>query len=88
MSACAVVNTGAGQALSFGQEVAYDCQLGCHVGSNWSRKCFSRRCQKNGMFNGDLERNSESAYFGHPGELGMNRTTMDKQAGELEMAKR
>ena len=34
VSACAVVNTGAGQVLSFGQEVTYDCQLGCHVGSS------------------------------------------------------
>ena len=56
MSTCAVVNTGAGQALFFGQEVTYDCQLGCHVGSNWSRKSFSRRCQKDGLFDGDLDR--------------------------------
>ena len=76
VSACAMVNTGAGQALSFRQEVTYDCQLVCHVGSNWSKKCFSRRCQKDGMFDGDLERNSGtlSAYLGQPGELELNRT--------------
>lgn len=61
VSACAVVNTGAGQAISSGLEVTYDCQLGCHVRSNRSRKSFSRRCQKDGMFDGDLERNRSRA---------------------------
>ena len=57
VSANAVVNTGAGQVLSFGQELTYDCQLGCHVSSKRSRRNFSRKCHKGGMFACDFEQN-------------------------------
>ena len=42
---------------SFGQELTYDCQLGCHVSSKRSRRNFSRKCHKGGMFDCDYEQN-------------------------------
>ena len=61
VSACAVVNIGAGQAISFGLEVTYDCQLGCHVGSKPEKEELQSKIPERWVFDGDLERNRSRA---------------------------